>query len=704
MKRISTNSLAFNIAGIVLLASSVALGTYAIALMEVDRVSSLAALDSQLATLADVIGQNSTAAIDFGDRRTGQEILEALRQEGQIVSGCLYDRSGSLFAGYQRDAGRAPCSSGNETQAAPGKALRRISRTVYRRNERVGTILLIADTVMLQHRERRLMQVAVGLALISLLLGVAAGLVLQRRVTRPILELAGAMRAVCCAEALNERVEPCGSEEIRELGSGFNHMIAQLRERDRRTRRAEATLQQQARRDSLTGLPNRRAFMERLSDALTLSDRDGTLVGLLYVDLDGFKLVNDSLGHTVGDLLLKRVGARFASRVRVSDTLARVGGDEFTLVLPGLQTAEDAGRVAAALLDCLRTPFEVSGHEITVGCSIGISLRGESSLDSHDLLQQADSAMYAAKRGGRNRAVYFSPELGLMARERLTLENELRSALARGEIYVDYQPEFELSSGRLKRFEALARWKHAALGQVPPDKFIPVAEECGLIHTIGAYILETACREAASWQTNPAEPIELAVNVSAVQFNSEGLPGQVAEVLKRTGLPPECLQLELTESAMLGSNRACVEKMMQLRNLGVTLAIDDFGTGYSSLSYLAELPVNTIKTDRSFLRGIETTEDGEGIIGSMIELAHRFRICVVVEGIETVEQLAVVRGLGADEGQGFLLGRPERDAAEQIRRYAQPRAESGAGAAGESAVAEQPARRRQGVATAESAG
>jgi diguanylate cyclase len=256
-----------------------------------------------------------------------------------------------------------------------------------------------------------------------------------------------------------------------------------------------------------------------------------------------------------------------------------------------------------------------------------------------------------------------------MARERLTIENELRNAVARGQTKVDYQPEIDLKSGRLMRFEALARWKHPALGQVPPDKFIPVAEECGLIHSIGAYIMEAACREAATWQADAENPIQLAVNVSAVQFNSDNIVAEVAEILKRTGLPPHILQIELTESVMLGSSRTCAEKMAKLRALGITIAIDDFGTGYSSLSYLADLPVNAIKTDRSFLRGDLVTSDGPSMIASMIDLAHRFRIRVIVEGVETAGELALVRRLGADEAQGFLLGRPGPNPAGQIGNY-----------------------------------
>jgi diguanylate cyclase (GGDEF)-like protein len=373
MKRISINSLTFNITGIVLLASSVALGTYAATLLLLDRRSSIAALDGQLVTLADVIGQNSTTSIAFDDRPAAGQVLEALRHDDPIVSGCLYDLSGSLFAEYRRDVGGPSCSPRVELQPGYAAGYRRVSRAVYRRSERVGTIVLASDLQALVRREHSMIQLAGLLALVSLVLGLASGLILERRITRPIFALAEAMRSVCSGEVFAGYVEPRGSEEIRALGNGFNRMIAELQRRDQRTRDAEATLRQEARRDSLTGLPNRRAFMERFADALTAADRNDTLVGLLYIDLDGFKLVNDSLGHSAGDKLLKRVAARLSSRIRVSDTLARVGGDEFTLILPGLKVKDDAGYVAKSLLEALQAPFKINDRDITIGCSIGIS-------------------------------------------------------------------------------------------------------------------------------------------------------------------------------------------------------------------------------------------------------------------------------------------------------------------------------------------
>lgn len=659
MKRLLSNSLAFHVMAAVLLATMVALASFGATLLLLDKRSSVVSLDDRLATLAEVTGQNSTAALVFNDRQAAREMLQALHNDSSIVAGCLYDTAGALFAEYNRNAAADTCPHQKNGLLQSDRHFRRVQLHVFRSAELVGTIGVISDISAVRERQRRMVLLAGLLAFVSLLIGATAGVLLQLRITRPVFDLAHAMRRIGDSEDFSIRVQTAGSDEMKQLARGFNRMAFELQRRDHRTRQAEATLHEQARRDSLTGLSNRRAFLERISDALIHARDEQQQLALLYLDLDGFKLVNDSLGHTAGDELLRRVAVRLASNLRVSDTLARVGGDEFTVILPGLKVREDAGRIAELLLLCLREAFSIDGHEITVGCSIGISVWTGGPTDGDDLLKQADSAMYAAKRSGRNKAVYFSAELGVMARERLTLENELRHALARNEIYLEYQPVFDVRTGALKRFEALARWKHPRLGEVPPDKFISIAEECGLIHNLGAYLMESACREAARWRADDSlASVNLAVNVSAVQFNSEAIVPQIADILARTGLPAEALQIELTETVMLGSLKQCASRMNRLRDLGVTIAIDDFGTGYSCLVYLPDLPAEVIKIDRGFLRDLQAGADAAGILGPIIDLAHSLRISVVVEGIESEAQLALVRSLGADEVQGFFLGRP----------------------------------------------
>jgi diguanylate cyclase (GGDEF)-like protein len=516
------------------------------------------------------------------------------------------------------------------------------------------------------------------LTTICAVLGWAA--ILRRRVTTQvhalkeasdkafaIRNLAHAMQEVTIKGDFDERVSIGGSDEIAQLGLQFNTMLLELQQRDHGKREAEAKLQYQALTDELTGLPNRRLLSDRLSQSLAIAKREHHILALLYIDLDGFKLVNDSLGHTIGDLLLGQVAERLQTRVRKSDTLARLGGDEFTMVLTALHDKTEAELVARTLLDVLATPFQIERHEIVISASIGISAFPDHGATADDLLQQADSAMYAAKRNGKNQVTYFTHEIGSSVRERSSLEHELRGAIARAEITVHYQPEFDVRSSRLVRFEALARWTHPTLGAIPPSKFIPIAEESGLIVPFGAYIMECACEEAVKWQTISDHPIQVAVNVSSLQFMRDTFVVEITEILQRAKLNPKLLQIELTESVMLTGTDRASRVMKELHALGVTLAIDDFGTGYSCFSYLPRLPFDALKIDRSFVKELEQRPETKAMVHSLITLAHNLKMQVIVEGIETHDQLEMIENLGGNEVQGFLLGRPTPDPQSEIR-------------------------------------
>ena len=429
---------------------------------------------------------------------------------------------------------------------------------------------------------------------------------------------------------------------------------------------SKAKLSYQALNDELTGLPNRRLLKDRLSQTLANARREKSMVALLYIDLDGFKGINDSLGHSIGDRLLSQAATRMLSRVRTSDTLARMGGDEFTVVVSHLSEKEQAAVVAKGLLDTLAEPFLVDEHTVHISASIGISIFPESTFNPAELIQQADSAMYVAKRGGRNGMRYYTPEMGSLVRERSSLETQMRGAVDRGEIALHYQPEFDVVSGSLVRFEALARWTHPDLGSIPPDKFIPIAEESGMIVALGTNILERACEEAVHWQALAPYPIQVAVNVSPLQFARDNFVDEVTHILNRTGLSPSLLQLELTESVVLSGVARAADTMNSLRALGVGLAIDDFGKGYSCLSYLSDLPFEALKIDRSFLKDLTTRRQTRVTVVSLIGLAHNLGMRVIVEGVENQDQMDLLRELGANEVQGYLLGRPTADPASLI--------------------------------------
>ena len=481
-----------------------------------------------------------------------------------------------------------------------------------------------------------------------------------------ITDLSTAMEQVSSQQQFDTQVSVRGSEDIAHLVVGFNTMLSELGQRDRAKREAEARMQHMALIDDLTGLPNRRLLADRLSQNLAKARRENRMVALLYIDIDGFKLVNDSLGHSIGDVLLGQVAQRVQSRFRQSDTLARIGSDEFTLILDHVQSGAGAEKAAESVLEVLKTPFEIEGHTIRITASIGISVFPDHGSEGGQLLQQADCAMYAAKKNGKDRALLFGDDLGNAARERLTLEGELRRAIETGEITVHYQPEFDLDTNTIVRFEALARWSHPKLGAIPPLTFIPIAEETGLIVPLGAYVMERACADAVIWQRRMKRPIQVAVNVSSVQFARDSFIEEVEDILHRTGLKPTLLQLELTESATLTGVERTAEMMRRLKSKGIGVAMDDFGTGYSCLSYLPKLCFDALKLDRSFVNELVVHPETRAFVQSILLMAHNLHMKVIVEGIETTEQLELIRALGTNEAQGYLLGRPSPNPLEQL--------------------------------------
>ncbi|MDE3164687.1 MAG: EAL domain-containing protein, partial [Acidobacteriota bacterium] len=426
-------------------------------------------------------------------------------------------------------------------------------------------------------------------------------------------------------------------------------------------KQAEERLEFQSRTDPLTGLPNRTLFCSRVEQTLADARRTGQTVGIIYLDIDSFHAFNETRGHAAGDALLAEIPEHLRACLGSGDTLARLGGDEFGVLLPRVDEAGDAERLARRLMDVLAAPLRAATGEFPLSASTGISLFPRHAADAPTLLQHAHTAMSAARSGGRGGCRLFTPELGRALRERVQLEGELRGAVDRGEIVVHYQPEYCLRDGRLTGFEALARWRHPRQGILPPDRFISLAEQSGLIVPIGMRVLEAACRAAATWQTPGAPPVQVAVNVSSVQFFREDFVEAVLGTLARTGLRADLLQLELTESVVLGGFDGPAAKMSRLRDAGVSLMVDDFGTGYSSLSYLVRLPFQGMKLDRSFVRNLHEVGESRAMIRSLVALAHNLNLSVVVEGVERPEELSAVHQLECDIAQGYLLGRPGAD-------------------------------------------
>ncbi|MDP9372722.1 MAG: EAL domain-containing protein, partial [Chloroflexota bacterium] len=431
--------------------------------------------------------------------------------------------------------------------------------------------------------------------------------------------------------------------------------------RDSTERQAiEERLAHQAFHDPLTGLPNRVLFLDRLDRALAHGNRRGGSVGLLFLDLDRFKVINDSLGHDVGDRLLVAVAARLRDCVRPQDLVARFGGDEFTILLRDLADAGEATGVAGRVIDALQAPFTVGGREIVTSASIGIVLRPPDGEPAAHLLRDADVAMYRAKARGRAHYAVFDPSMSAAALARLEGEHDLRRGLERGEFRVYYQPQVALATGRMTGMEALVRWAHPARGLLPPAEFIPLAEETGLILPLGRWVLTEACRQARAWQEQyPGAPAPImSVNLSASQFQQPHLVAEVAQALREIALEPGRLQLELTESVVMEDALTTMATLRELKGLGVGLALDDFGTGYSSLSYLKRFPIDTLKVDKAFLAGRENDSADAAILAAVVSLGHALGMQVTGEGIESAEQLARVRALGCELGQGYYFAKP----------------------------------------------
>ncbi|MNF22352.1 Phytochrome-like protein cph2 [compost metagenome] len=410
--------------------------------------------------------------------------------------------------------------------------------------------------------------------------------------------------------------------------------------------------------DPLTQLPNRARLRSRLDEAIARAQQHGQQIALLFIDLDRFKNINDSLGHAVGDELLIQVAQRISAALRASDTVSRLGGDEFVVLLENLGHADQAAQVANKLLQATSGQYSVVGHELAITLSIGIAVYPADGGDAETLLKNADTAMYHAKAAGRNNFQFFAADMNKRVCEHLELENRLRHALERDELSLHYQPQYDLESGRLSGCEALMRWHNPLLGQVPPDKFIPIAEDSGLIVALGEWALDEACRQVMAWHAAGLPLLPVAVNVSAVQFRHADLAGQVARALQRSGLPAQLLELELTESVLAENLEQVGATLQRLKQLGVRLAMDDFGTGYSSLSYLKHFKLDTLKIDRSFVSGLPSGDDYAALTVAIIGMAHSLGMTCIAEGIETAAQHDFLRGHGCSHGQGYRLSRP----------------------------------------------
>jgi diguanylate cyclase (GGDEF)-like protein len=503
---------------------------------------------------------------------------------------------------------------------------------------------------------------AVLAAFVVLLVTIVIALLISRAITHPLRVVGRAMRLVARGE-LDQRVHPSGLEEIDALTSSFNGMTEKLEERDAALQlemaerdRAERRIAYLAYHDPLTGLPNRALMADRLHVALAESRRSGEPLAVLYLDIDRFKHVNDTVGHALGDVLLKNVSDSILAVTREGDSLARVGGDEYILLLPRVSGATEAVEVARRVLAALRKPWELENRTYHITASIGIALHPEHGADGEALIRNADTAMYRAKEDGRDGVAVFDEHMDAGVKKRVALEQDLRVALARSQFALHYQPQIDAETRQVIGVEALLRWHHPRQGTISAQDFIDVAEDTGMIWDIGRWVLHKACADVRAWNQRGIGPgLTVSVNISARQFHDTGLVDDVREALARAGLPARRLDLEITESTAMRDVEHSVRTLNQLKDMGVSVSIDDFGTGYSSLSYLKRFPIDTVKIDRSFVADVAHDGDDAAIVGAIVAVAGSLNMRTVAEGVETEEQLTYLRGLQCRVFQGFLF-------------------------------------------------
>jgi diguanylate cyclase (GGDEF)-like protein len=519
-----------------------------------------------------------------------------------------------------------------------------------------------------------LMRIAVGRIAAMAALGLLAALVVgvagarfATSIARRLRRLQGGFERVA-GGAYGERLVSDSSDEIGALQAAFNRMAADLDQSHvkliadmDRHKDAARQIERLAYFDTLTGLSNRTMFSRLLERVLADARAKGSAgagFGVMFLDLDRFKVINDTLGHQAGDALLAEVAARLKSAVRDADTVSRLGGDEFVVLMPQAQDAATLARIAHRVLGAVSMPFRFGGHELRVTASVGISAWPADGDDEAALMKHADIAMYKAKEDGGNTAAFYTERMNTNSVERLAFESSLRRALERGEFELYYQPKIETATRRMKGVEALVRWNHPDLGLVSPAKFIPLAESTGLIVPIGRWVLETACRQQAAWARAGLPSLHMAVNLSARQFDDEGLLGDIDAALHDSGMDPAMLEVEITESVLMHDATHGTELLRELKRRGLRVSIDDFGTGYSSLSTLKRFPVDTLKIDRSFVRDLPANEEDRAIADAIVAMGRTLGLTLVAEGVETKAQVDYLHARGCDELQGFYFSRP----------------------------------------------
>ena len=677
---------------LIVIISTVSLLLASIAFITSDRINTRKTVSNNLDTLADIIAANSSAALLLADPVAAQETLGFLASQQHIQLAAIYDMDGNKFASYTKPVLKLELPATDlhsEHILFRGDHVELFTHIVFA-GEAIGVVYLRSDMEVIHDRLIWFLGIVAIVFTVSLLVTFVLSAQLQRFITDPLLRLSAIARQISTEKNYAVRVIGEGKDELGNLITDFNAMLDEIQSRDnelrehrlkleervaQRTRELEIANEQlelskeraesvasrmeyHAHHDALTGLPNRILLNDRITSELTHARRQQTHAALLFLDLDRFKIINDSLGHAVGDQLLRVISRRLNNCVREEDTVARLGGDEFMILLPRISGSSDAGRIARKITACLEDPISCNGHELHITASIGISIYPYDGADAETLIKHADISMYRAKELGRNKAVYYTAEMNAGPRKQLDMETNLRNAMDSNQLKVFYQPKVDISRNMIIGVEALLRWEHPTMGFISPLDFIPVAEDSSLIAPIGEWVLNTAFRQLQQWHSAGFTNLTVAVNLSSVQLLQPGFKNVVAQALEESGLDARMIELEVTENVAMENIDTAIIILEKFKSMGISITMDDFGTGYLSLSYLRRLPIDTVKINKSFVREIPDSDEDAMIAQAIIARAQSLKLSLIVEGIENVRQLNFFRQQGIYMVQGYLFSKP----------------------------------------------
>lgn len=598
-----------------------------------------------------LLAATSASALVFGDQESAATLLSSLKEHTATRYVQMYNADQQLFAEYRRSGQLVDVDIDDyESDAFFKNKNIYLSQPILMNGEYLGVIVISADTNSLNEQKNRYILIASTVLFISLVLAYLLNWQLQKRLTAPISDLINLVSYVAKNKKYHRRLDSARDDEIGDLTLGVNTMLDTIEAH-------ETQLFQRANYDELTQLPNRHLLMERLTHGINTATRNKTEIALLFLDLDRFKVVNDSLGHRVGDELLVQVAGKLVNTLRKSDSISRWGGDEFVMLLENIKDVEDIDNIVEKIVEELAKPTMTGGHLLRVSTSIGIARFPQDGDDSVSLLKHADISMYRAKAQGPGKFEYFNPTMLNDSVKRLTLEVTVHEAFEKKDFFMVYQPQVAVASGNVVGLEALIRWNFGG-SFVPPDEFLPVIEEVGLMHDLSLWVLEQACQQNVDWQNAGFPPVSIAVNLSPSFILHVDCAEKVQSILRKTGLAAKYLEIELTENTFIGSGLAAVSVLKSLRDIGVIIALDDFGTGYSCLSYLKDLPIGTLKIDGTFIQGLGVSQANDGIVQSIITLGKSLGMTLVAECVETEQQRNLLEHMECDIIQGYLYSKP----------------------------------------------